>query len=328
MKLYICGNGFDQHHGLPTSYKKYKEYLKKNYPYVYCGYNNFPYLSESLNTDKWSDIEYALRIDYDEFFNQSVNELYPDMNDDSDSRWDNIDIDIENLTKFINDFTGKAFIEWISIAEKVPAVADLDLDNESLYINFNYTNTLQRLYNISEKSILHIHGSLRNIDFNDILGYDVLPSFLSVEEAEVLGAKVKSDEWNNDCIRNEIQFGATGITTEQVRRDLSKQYENDDFYSVSIEPAIDKLIDFVEKSTKNPKKNFDALIDFIEEKEIDEVIVMGVSLGEADDIYYSIILVPKLKNIKWVFMLYGENPDHIYDFINKHALPNVDIRKW
>ena len=28
--------------------------------------------------------EYALRIDYDEFFNQSVNELYPDMNDDSD----------------------------------------------------------------------------------------------------------------------------------------------------------------------------------------------------------------------------------------------------
>ena len=76
MKLYICGNGFDQHHGLPTSYKKYKEYLKKNYLYVYCGYNNFPYLSESLNTDKWSDIEYALRIDYDEFFNQSVNELY------------------------------------------------------------------------------------------------------------------------------------------------------------------------------------------------------------------------------------------------------------
>lgn len=328
MKLYICGNGFDQHHNLPTSYKKYKEHLQKHYPHIYRGYNNFPYLLESLNADKWEDIEYALRIDYDELFYQSVNEFYPDMNNDSDSRWDEIDIDIENLTNFINDFTGRAFIEWILNAENYPSEADLDLDKEALYINFNYTNTLQRLYNISENSILHIHGALRKLDFNNILEKDILPRFSTVEEAEVLNVIARADEWNNEFIRNEIQFGATGITAEQVRRDLYEQYGKDDFYSVSIKSAIDKLADFVEKSTKNPKKNFDSLVNFIDGKEIDEVIVMGVSLGEADDLYYTNVLVPKFKNKKWIFMQYGKDASHIYNFINKHSLLNTDIKKW
>ena len=102
----------------------------------------------------------------------------------------------------------------------------------------------------------------------------------------------------------------------------------DDYYSTLIEPAIDKLVDFVQKSIKNPKKNFDALIKFIEGKEIDEVIVMGVSLGEADDLYYSEILIPKFKNVKWVFMQHGEDDNLIRKFISKYSLSNIDIRRW
>ena len=55
---------------------------------------------------------------------------------------------------------------------------------------------------------------------------------------------------------------------------------------------------------------------------------MGVSLGEADDLYYSRILVPKLKNKRWIFMQYGESAEYIYNFITKYALTNVDIKKW
>lgn len=71
--------------------------------------------------------------------------------------------------------------------------------------------------------------------------------------------------------------------------------------AVFIELAIGKLLDFVDKSTKHPEKNYDRLIAFIEGKDIDEVIVMGVSFGDADDAYYSDILVPRIKNAKWIF---------------------------
>lgn len=328
MKLYICGNGFDRHHKLPTGYDDYRIHLEKHNPALLKEYDQFPYLTETADLDRWADVEAALCIDYDELFYESVHENYPDLNNDSDSRWYEIDIDIDILTRFINDFTGRCFFEWISKAEQHEAVADLNLDKDALYINFNYTNTIQRLYGIPEDSILHIHGALKNLNGADVLWQDVLPHFSTVEEAEALGPVVEGDKWSSGYIRDEIQFGATGITPEQVKGDLTRQYEDDDFFGASIEPALNKLVDFVEKSTKNIKSNYNRLIDFIEGKSIDEVIIMGVSFGEADDAYYSDILVPKLKNAKWTFMLYGDDASRIESFVRRHQLENIEIQKW
>ena len=328
MKLYICGNGFDRHHNLPTTYGHYRDFLQEYHLGLLREYDGFPYLTETKDLDRWADVEAALCIDYEELFYQSVQANYPDVSSDSDSRWSEIDIDVEVLTKFINDFTGRSFFQWLYDANQSYAVADLALDKEALFINFNYTNTLQRLYGIPESSILHIHGALKNLDVRDILGQDILPSFSTIEEAEISEPLAEADKWSNGYIRNEIQFGATGITAEQVELDLSRQYGDDDFYAVSIEPAIGKLVDFVEKSTKHPEENYDRLIAFIEGKDIDEVIVMGVSLGAADDVYYSDILVPRLKNAKWTFMLYGDDSSRIDNFIHRHQLTNTDIQKW
>jgi hypothetical protein len=66
----------------------------------------------------------------------------------------------------------------------------------------------------------------------------------------------------------------------------------------------------------------------MEGKNIDEVIIMGVSLGEADDAYYSDVLVPRLKNAKWIFMLYGDDASRIESFVSRHNLQNTEIRKW
>lgn len=328
MKLYICGNGFDMHHKLPTGYGDYKEFLKNHHPYILKEYDQFPYLTETSTLDRWADVEAALCIDYDELFYESVHENYPDLNNESDSRWYEIDIDVDMLTRFINDFTGRCFFEWILKAEQHEAVADLKLDKNALYINFNYTNTIQRLYGISEDSILHIHGALKNLNGADVLWQDVLPHISTIEEAEALGPTVEGDKWSNDYIRDEIQFGATGITAEQVKSELTHQYEDDDFFGASIEPALNKLVDFVEKSTKNIQSNYNRLIDFIEGKSIDEVVIMGVSLGDADDAYYSDILVPRLKNAKWIFMLHGDDSSRIESFVQRHQLKNIEIQKW
>lgn len=328
MKLYICGNGFDLHHNLPTSYGHYKKYLQEKYPDIFKDYEYFQFLSINNDSDKWSDIESALCIDYEELFNYYVCENYPDLSSDSDSRWCEMEVNIEVLTRFINDFTGRCFFEWIYKANEVETIADLDLDKDSLFINFNYTNTLQRLYNITDSSILHIHGSLKNIDVNDILWKNVCSDCSTMEEIEAYGILIDGDKWSNDYIREELQFGATGITAEQVKRDLISHYEDDDFYGVSIEPAIEKLVDFVKKSTKNIKNNYEDLKNFLSGKDIHEIIIMGVSLSDADDAYYSDILVPQFKNIKWVFMLHGDNLDKIEKFIYRHGLIYTNIIEW
>lgn len=63
MKLYICGNGFDLHHGLRTSYKDYRDYLLKNHPQAALDYADFPFLNPDVG-DNWSDIEKSFHIDY------------------------------------------------------------------------------------------------------------------------------------------------------------------------------------------------------------------------------------------------------------------------
>ncbi len=328
MKLYICGNGFDQHHNLPTSYWEYKTFLEEYHPSIYKDYDSFPNLNETDKNSRWSDIEAALCIDYDELFYEALQDYYPDLSSESDSRWQDLDIDIDLLTRFINDFTGRCFFEWITKAEQREAAADLVLEKDSIFINFNYTNTLQRLYQIPDSSVFHIHGALKNLNGADVLWRDVLPDNPSVETAEAIGVLVEGDQWSSGYIRDEIQFGATGITAEEVDFELTQQYENDEFYAVAIRPAIQTLVEFVKKSTKCTRDNYQKLSDFLEGKPIDEVVIMGVSLGEADDAYYSDVIVPKLRNVKWTFMLHGTDSSRIDNFIKKYGISDFAIQIW
>jgi hypothetical protein len=53
-------------------------------------------------------------------------------------------------------------------------VEEICIDNEwsfkdSLFLNFNYTRTLEKLYNIAPDKVLHIHGNVLYSDINDIL---------------------------------------------------------------------------------------------------------------------------------------------------------------
>ncbi len=315
---------------MPTSYYSYKAFLEKKHPCIFKEYETFPNLYDCGSGDRWADIEAALCIDYDEFFSSIVADYYPNLSDESDSRWYNIDVEIENLTRFINDFTGRCFFQWLILAEQAEAEADLSLEPDTIFINFNYTNTLQRLYGIPESSILHIHGSLSNLNGANVLWQDVFPNTSDVETIEALGPIVEGDKWSSGYIREEIQFGATGITPDGVLKELIKQYQDDDFFGASIEPVLNTLLEFVENSTKNTQANYNRLRDFLAHKDIDEVVIMGVSLGEADDSYYSDIIIPLLRNVKWTFMKHDEVRDGnaINNFIKRYDIKNYSIIPW
>lgn len=54
--------------------------------------------------------------------------------------------------------------------------------NKDLYINFNYTATLENVYGISDASVIHIHGSLRGYTDNPVLGHGNIARIDAIED--------------------------------------------------------------------------------------------------------------------------------------------------
>lgn len=183
-----------------------------------------------------------------------------------------------NLTKFIHNFTGRYFYEWLSSITPL-VTRKFNLNKNDLFLTFNYTSTLEDIYDIPGNQIYHIHGFIKNI----------------IDRYEV----------DNFTIRSEIQFGTLNNNAQEVEDVLSKSYENDEFYNVSIKPGISQIIGFCKASTKDIKKNYSNLESFIN-KEIDEVIVMGHSLMGIDFDYYKDTILPKLLDVKWTFYYHGK----------------------
>lgn len=330
MKLYICGNGFDIHHSLKTRYRDYKEFLDAKYPYLSREYENFPELYEYDRP--WNNIEESLNIDYEEMLDNAIQYYYPDVSSDSDSRWNDLDIDIEESTKFFYIFTGECFFEWIYSIDYSNAKKDvnLGLTTNDLYINFNYTDTIQKLYNVPDERVFHIHGAVNQVPTSILLSMDVFPS-VPLECIDGIEPIVRRDTHNSNTIREYIQFGATGITPDSVYKELEKKYEDDDFYGVSIEPAVRTIKSIVEVTTKNVYQNYDRLENFVNCDDVDEVIIMGHSVSESDMPYYIDILCPKFRHCKWTAYCYGgEESDAVPNIrkLEKEAGIKITIKDW
>ena len=303
MKLYIIGNGFDLNHGMKTSYSHYKEFLINNYSKIARGYESFNYLRlEKPNDSKWADIEAALSIDYNALMDDALYG-YPSYENDSDSKWDDIKIDLEEKTEFVSSFTGECFGDWLCSFMKIDVKKKMELDETDLFINFNYTDTLERVYEIPSNHILHIHGQFSKLNGN----------------------------YNNPKIREEIQFGTPCLNSDKVYKELESRYCKDDYYSVSIEPGIAYISNFIKKSSKNLQNNYSKLESFLDNKEITEVIVMGHSLNSADYAYYSDILLPKYKDMTWTFyMRDGDTATKadIDEFILRSKISDHRFKRW
>ena len=327
MKLIICGNGFDLHHGFRTSYSAYRDFLLSRYPQSFKNFKDFRYLSPS-NSNRWSDLESSLTIDYEEFIYSSISDYYPDWNNDSDSRCYDLDIDIEQQTKFIYDFTGKYFFEWLSDIDYSVAKDKLGcIEPEDLFINFNYTNTLEVVYKIPDENVFHIHGSINSIDKGNIQAWHI-PSFNTIEEAEI-AEQFQADEFNNGIVREHIQFGSIHNTPNLIKQELVRSFEHDDFYSVSIEPAINKLVAFCEAGAKDIERNYEPLKRFTMDKQVDQIVVMGHSIFGVDKAYYSDIIVPAFQDSYWSFYYHSE--DNLLDakkFIHQFEIENFEFIKW
>ncbi len=162
--LYIIGNGFDLHHNLDTCYTSFGLFLKKHYEEIYevfMEYYGFEDLDEddeeSLKNPMWWEFEASLaQIDGDLLL-ENHTEYAADYSSD-----DYRDRDLYDIQIYIEDIVNKvtlrmreAFEEFINKVE-YPDLVKLDLvniDTGALFLTFNYTDTLERYYNVARKNI-------------------------------------------------------------------------------------------------------------------------------------------------------------------------------
>lgn len=323
MKLVICGNGFDLNHGINTSYCHYKEYLNKNAPYVLNGYTKFPWLNEGCKDDLWSDVEKTLRIDF-----HKIIDHYASNYDDVDGQLE-FKTDFNEWTRFIYSFTGDKFFQWLSSVE-VSCAKKKDkferLFSNAVFVTFNYTDTLERVYGIEADRVLHIHGKLTEVNERDCFGNDILPNFRTIEEAESCdGPILEHDKWNSDIIRNEIQFGAP-ITSEAELDELTTGVER--------EVLNNALRELADKSTKRIYQKLSTLESFLDQYEIEEVVIMGHSLLGADDFYYSNCLLKRFRGKNWTAYWHKGKDENLNDynekkkFFSTYDITDYNLHEW
>ena len=167
-RLIIIGNGFDLHHGLKTSLASFKNYVSSNHPDIFEIFerlfiniplnNNTPHsISENPSQQYWNQLESSLGLidwnDFDEDSNDNTSEYNHDVG--MTEILTNIYADnLIDITRII-----RPWIEGIEIPSNTKITLPFNISD--LFINFNYTETLELSESINKENILYIHGSRR-----------------------------------------------------------------------------------------------------------------------------------------------------------------------
>lgn len=175
--LYVIGNGFDMHYGIPSGLPDFKEYV--------ASHSNTKGILDTikryLQTDnEWKTLETSLAsLDLDLLIEDAENFLVSYGADDwSDSYHhaygEEISENLSNLTFRLKE----AFADWLNDLWIPDSEIILELPIGSRYLTFNYTPTLQQLHGIPESNVLHIHGR-REVRESIVLGHGVDPESIT-----------------------------------------------------------------------------------------------------------------------------------------------------
>jgi len=270
--LYIIGNGFDLWHGLPTSYKCFNCYIHRTHP------REHEIIGHIFNhmdpNDLWSDFENKLGtpdigslVDY--ICNKEAKKCV-------EKSLDNVFFSLKDLFK-----------EWV---EQIPMLVFnnrfLKLDKRALFLNFNYTNTLERLYNIDSGRICYIHGNTKNNKLcNPVFGHRGCDNFVE-NNKRLICDKLSSNTRVSPCeIINGIKDFYDSLAKEP--KIISRKSERDEY------GHPDNYYIFQNKNFFN---NVNGCSD---------IYVLGHSLNEIDTPYF-VRIYASSPNATWHVSCYDE----------------------
>lgn len=314
MRLNLIGNGFDLYHGLPCAYYHFACYLAKNDPdfyvemarmfgFKYMRYLGFPEDDAVFIADDlfWKTFEEKLgELDTTWLEESLLDDLgleYPD---------DPVELEIPEVAN--SQAIVQKFTEWIvntvNTSGNFETIKDmigsnlLALNENDYYINFNYTQTLEEVYDISFSRVFHIHGECDLDAMGDI-------------PALVVGHGNKKNIEKLEKRIKEIEDDGYYLSSQEVKNRMS-EYEAELHILKDLRKNVDSLI--VE------------MIHNLELRSInpDEIWIWGLSCGEVDKPY-----IMKLKSlfpgVKWEFSYFNESEkERRKEFVEELGLTNVE----
>ena len=164
-KLFIIGNGFDLFFELPTSTNDFVNQLEQK-PFECFESAKEAYLYYGVD---WSTFEEGLASIDLEIISEEIVEG-PDYMSDHESDRDGVIWTVQDYTDKLLQVREEALINMVQIAEDkietlstffYPDFFDSTVDE---IISFNYTSTIESLFNYS-KPIFHIHGFYKDNDY-------------------------------------------------------------------------------------------------------------------------------------------------------------------
>lgn len=284
--LYIIGNGFDMAHGLNTSYWQFRTFLEDHYPDYLEDfeklYNIYPLdvsepwitksaielWEESVNHDLWSEFEKRMgepNITEMESFSKSILDgMYLDggnigIRDTMDVYWKTQYGYIRKLQGYVREW-----INCVDTSSVKPRKKDL-VGSSDYFLNFNYTDTLERVY--QAENVLHIHGSV------DWIGAG----------APIMGHCNKKDIDRHKLFSKEAE-------------------ERFDEGEASIQNAVAYYLESVYKDTDSLINLYDSF--WAQLSDVIHVIIIGWSVGNVDLPYLRMIRDNVDKHTTWTVYYY------------------------
>lgn len=266
-KLYVIGNGFDLFHGLRTSYWNFKEYLQVKDVDLLDNIEKYLW-----SEDLWSNFETALENLVAENIVDDCLDYLPSYaaDDWSDSGHHDYQYEVGRRIESLTSELKNRFKEWIETISPIRDNNDIrcSIDKDSLFLTFNYTDTLESLYLVNKKDILHIHGNINDVDSKIILGHGRNPSTMDHLDGE--------GNENSDIRVIEANRTINGYYDENYKNTKQILAENRSFF--------EKL------------------------NSVEHVIVLGHSMADVDKDYFSVISKNvDLNAAKWVVSFHDKN---------------------
>lgn len=171
--LYIVGNGFDLHHGVPSSYAEFGRYLKEVDAKTHGQLERY----FSVDDDFWWQFEAQLaHLDTDSLLDDASAYLPSYGAEDwSDAGHHDYECELDRVVAAISSTLRLRFSEWVrQLVIPSPTLLIgklLPLRRDARYLTFNCTETLQRVYGIPDASVTHIHGAAAHANDQLVLGH-------------------------------------------------------------------------------------------------------------------------------------------------------------
>lgn len=252
--LYVIGNGFDLCHGIQSKYIHFYEYIKthkteflKQMQEIYA---IKPYLKDDSDDSTlgkepeskfWTDFESSLSDVEMTNLLFSFSDSAPDYENENYGSADIGTLESELYQK-LNRFHKKLLLfleDWISTLT-CPQDRLFALPYNGIYLSFNYTDTLEKLYNVTSANITYIHNKFDPEGSELIIGHnDEVKEYASLIKSNIKRLSNMSDQKNEeyaDAVISERWETRGEIIVNEYRVKLYKDTkaiikQNDEFFN-------------------------------------------------------------------------------------------------